>query len=770
MPTFTVAEKPRWSLDIRSQLSAHPRQDGQCKGNVKSASHTVLGWAVATAVFVSAQSAFATESEQIQAKSSEAPQEETALPAITVTGHLDTATTEDTGSYTTGETAAATRLPLSLRETPQSITVITRQRMNDQQLNSVQDVLDNTTGVASYQTDSERTSFYSRGFLINNIQYDGIPTVVGDIINGSGIGSLDTAFYDRVEVVRGASGLLTGTGNPSAAINLVRKRPTRDFSAAASLGAGSWDTYRGMGDISTPLTEDDRIRARLVGTYQDGHSYLDGYKPERKSFYGIIEADLTPDTTMSLGFDYQDITPKGTTWGGLPLWFSDGTQAKYPRSKNYAQNWSHWDNTQKTAFAEIEHRFDNGWKLRAVANQYRTDFDAELLGLIGQPDRATGLGFFPSGAYPVALASKGHSRQNTFDVMASGPFELLGRQHDLVMGATSSRRTANQDDIAPFYVGIAPVNVYKLSPAFPRPDFDAMARIPTRTRIKQTGAYSAARFSLTDPLKLIVGGRVSSYEIDDAVGGSSLHYKKSSEFTPYAGLIYDINKIYSTYVSYTGIFNPQTDYRDSKGNVLTPSKGKTTEIGLKGAYMDGRFNASVALFETKLDNAAQMVAGTYTPSGARAYQGANGTKSRGIELDLQGELARGWNIYAGMAHFTAQDGDGVRLNSQLPRTTAQLFTTYQLPGEWSKLTLGGGVKWQSRFYKAPNTGISSLGGEQSSYALVSLMGRYFITKQTNVAVNVNNVFDKKYALQKGDFDTVGYGAPRNVMVTLNYKY
>ncbi len=692
------------------------------------------------------------------------------MPAVTVTGRMDTATTEGTGSYTTGETAAATRLPLSLKETPQAVTVITRQRMDDQQLNSVQSVLDNTAGISSYQSDSERTSFYSRGFLINNVQYDGIPTVVGDIVNGSGIGSLDTAFYDRVEVVRGASGLLTGTGNPSAAINLVRKRPTRDFSAAASLGAGSWDTYRGMGDVSMPLTEDGRIRARLVGTYQDGHSYLDGYKPERKSFYGIIEADLTPDTTVSLGYDYQDITPQGSTWGGLPLWFSDGTQAEYSRSKNYAQDWSYWDNTLKTAFAEIEHRFDNGWKLRTVANQYRTDFDAELLGLVGQPDRATGLGFFPSGAYPVALASEGHSRQNTFDVMASGPFELLGRQHDLVVGATSSRRKASQDDIAPFYAGLVPVNVYDLSPAFPRPDFDAMARIPTRTRIKQSGVYSAARFSLAEPLKLIVGGRFSNYEIDDVTGNSSLHYKKSSEFTPYAGLIYDIDKTYSAYVSYTGIFNPQTDYRDSRGNVLTPAKGKTTEIGLKGAYMDGGLNASVALFETKLDNAAQMVGGTYTPGGAQAYQGADGTKSRGIELDLQGEMTRGWNIYAGIAHFTAQDGDGVRLNSQLPRTTAQLFTTYQLPGEWSKLTFGGGVKWQSRFYKAPNTGASSLGGEQSSYALVSLMGRYAITDQTNVAVNVNNVFDKKYALQKGDFDTVGYGAPRNMMVTLSYQY
>jgi len=697
-------------------------------------------------------------------------QAEPTLPNVTVSDQVNAATTEGTGSYTTRETAAATRLPLSLRETPQSVTVVTRQRMDDQQLNSVQNVLENTTGVASYQSDSERTSFYSRGLLINNVQYDGIPTVVGNTVNGSGIGSLDTAFYDRVEVVRGASSLLTGTGNPSAAVNLVRKRPARELSAVTSLSAGSWDTYRGMADVSTPLTQDGRIRARLVGTYQDGHSYIDGYKPQRKSFYGIVEADLTADTTVSLGYDYQDITPKGATWGGLPLWFSDGTQADYPRSRSYAQNWSRWNNTLKTGFAGIEHRFNNGWNVRATANQYRTEHDTELLGLGGRPDRTSGLGTFPNGAFPVALASEGYSRQNTFDLMASGPFELLGRQHDLVMGVTNSRRTAGQDDMPPFFAGLMPVNVYTLSPEFSRPNFDAMARIPTRTRIKQSGVYSAARLSLIDSLKLIVGGRFTSYEIDDTAGGASLHYKKSSEFTPYAGLVYSINETYSAYVSYTGIFNPQTDYRDSLGNVLAPSKGKTKEVGVKGEYLDRRLNASIALFETELDNAAQMVAGTRTPSGAQAYRGTDGTKSRGIEIDLQGELARGWNLYGGIAHFTANDGAGVRLNSQIPRTTAQLFTTYQLPGAWSQVTLGAGAKWQSRFYQAPNTGTSSLGGEQSPYALVSLLARYAITPKATVTVNVNNVFDKKYALQKGDFDTVSYGAPRNAMVTLDYRY
>jgi outer-membrane receptor for ferric coprogen and ferric-rhodotorulic acid len=394
-----------YPIELLASTVGRPDPADRC-GRSQTVPYAGLTVAIALALVIT-PTALAGEPAPSERTDQGAVPEETALPTVTVLGRKDKAATEGTGSYTTQESSAATRMPLSLRETPQALTVITRQRLDDQHLDSVQAALESTSGIATYQSDSERTSFYSRGFLVNNIQYDGIPTVVGSTVNGSGIGSVDTAFYDRVEVVRGASGLLTGTGNPSAAINLVRKRPSRDFSAAASLGGGSWETYRGVGDISTPLTADGRIRARLVGTYQRGDSYLDGYRPRRKSLYGVIEADLTADTTFRMGYEYQSITPKGSTWGGLPLWFSDGTQAEYARSKNYAQEWSYWNNTFKTAFAEIEHQFGNGWKFQATANQYRTEHAAELLGLIGRPDRATGLGFFPNGAYPVALASEG---------------------------------------------------------------------------------------------------------------------------------------------------------------------------------------------------------------------------------------------------------------------------------------------------------------------------------------------------------------------------
>ena len=282
---------------------------------------------------------------------------------------------------------------------------------------------------------------------------------------------------------------------------------------------------------------------------------------------------------------------------------------------------------------------------------------------------------------------------------------------------------------------------------FSKPDFASQRTAATATAIKQGGLYSTARFSLADNWHLIMGGRLNSYEVDESVTGTAAFYSsKSSEFTPYAGLVYDIDDTYSVYGSYTGVFNPQGSYRDRNGNVLTPTKGFDREIGLKGEYLAGRLNAYIALFDTKLENVARTLAGIHAPSGAQAYQGVDGTTSRSVELGVQGEPTPGWSLSAGVANFTATDGDGVRLNSQVPRTTAQLFTTYQLPREWQKLTVGGGTRRQSRIYQSPGVGTSTLGGEDKSYALVSLMARYAINHKVDLRFNVENLLDRNYAL------------------------
>ncbi|MBO8077100.1 ferric-rhodotorulic acid/ferric-coprogen receptor FhuE, partial [Klebsiella pneumoniae] len=123
-------------------------------------------------------------------------------------------------------------------------------------------------------------------------------------------------IYDRIEVIKGATGLLTGSGQPGAALNLIRKRPTRSFAGHVSLGAGSWDNYRGELDVGGPLTDEGNIRGRFVTAYQDKNSYMDRYEQKNSTYYGILEADLTPSTLFSIGMDYQDTTPPPPTGPG----------------------------------------------------------------------------------------------------------------------------------------------------------------------------------------------------------------------------------------------------------------------------------------------------------------------------------------------------------------------------------------------------------------------------------------------------------------------
>lgn len=163
------------------------------------------------------------------------------LGATNISAQALGATTEGTHSYTTGATSSATGLSLSPRETPQSVTVVTRQQMDDQGVQSVSDALRNTPGVSTQKYDSDRTEFSARGFAITNFQYDGVNQPYDGVYGENPNNGDDTASLDRIEVIKGATGLMTGSGDPAATVNLIRKKPTREFKASVSGTVGSWD-------------------------------------------------------------------------------------------------------------------------------------------------------------------------------------------------------------------------------------------------------------------------------------------------------------------------------------------------------------------------------------------------------------------------------------------------------------------------------------------------------------------------------------------------
>ncbi|MNZ25119.1 Ferric-pseudobactin BN7/BN8 receptor precursor [compost metagenome] len=675
------------------------------------------------------------------------------LDASTIVGQADGAAAER-DSYQAKPSSAATRLELTPRQTPQSVSTITRAQLDDFKLTSVNDALKYTPGIAVQEVETDRTYFTARGFDITNFQYDGIgaPFVYGNLD-----GSIDTAPFERIEVVRGANGLMSGTGNPSATINFVRKRPTATPQARVDLTAGSWDKRRIDTDVSGPLTASGNVRGRLVYAHEDKNSYLDRYSREKNVFHGVLEADLSERTTLSLGHTLQKTAADSPMWGALPLYFSDGSATDFSRSTSTAADWAFWDNQEQRTFVELEHDLGNGWQAKGVLTRVEKEGDARLFYVYGTPDAASGLGLF---SYPSLYEDD--NRQWLADLYVSGPFALLGREHELVAGVNWSK--SELDDVSHYGQGIGtplpPLQDWRGD--YPLPAFDA-AVDGSSFEDKQKSAYAATRLSLADPLTLIAGARATWVDSEGESYGRA-RSREDDAITPYAGLVYDLSEQYSVYASYTEIFDPQTRL-DASGERLDPVEGRSFELGVKGELFDGRLNVAAATFKTYQDNMAESAGFV---GGRQIYDGVD-YLSEGYELELSGELLPGLQASAGYTFVDVQDAEHRHAKTYAPKHLLRAATTYRLP-QLPQLKVGANLSWQDAIHRDVSLADGSTGKiEQDSYALVGLMASYDIDPNWSVAANLNNLTDEKY-ISSLYWEQGYYGAPRNASMTVSWKY
>ncbi|WP_411388697.1 TonB-dependent siderophore receptor [Pseudomonas sp. MPB23] len=690
------------------------------------------------------------------ADEAEAPSTPLELGATEISGQQQLGTTtEGTQSYTTGAMATATKLPLTLRETPQAVTVITRQRMDDQAMTSINDVVNATPGLfLNFSSGPGRQSYTSRGFNIDNLMYDGIPSGY----SGASVGAQpNLAMFDRVEVVRGATGLVTGSGNPSAAINLIRKRPLDEQKVTLTGAAGSWDDYRGELDASSPLNDSGTLRGRVVTSYRDANSFIDNVEEYHGLFYAVTEADLSEDTTLTLGFSNQK--DKTNYFWGSSLIGQDGHHLNLPRSYNPGTDWENKDQEINTVFAELRQRLANDWSLQVNANY------AEQNALF-------------SGSYQSRWVNNTLARtvyqaaydenQTGIDAFASGPFQAFGRTHELVVGASKRIYDMTTHSYSPYDMD------WPLTSG--KPNF--VHTTDGRTVTTQDGVYITTRLSLADPLKLILGGRLDWYDYDNRDGSGD--YKVTRNLTRYAGLIYEIDDHHSVYVSYSDIFTPQSS-KDISGTPVKPIVGKNYEVGIKGEYLGGALNASMALFRIDQENRAVQV---YVPNCPQTscYEGSGEIRSQGVDFELQGALTENWQVGGGYTyartHTIKDDANPQKVNKQFDTDTPEhlfkLTTRYNFQGPLERLRVGGNISWQSRMYNdiALADG-STYRLKQGAYAVTDLMAGYKVNDHLDLQLNANNIFDRRYYSAIANSASYGgdsYGNPRNMMLTAKYSF
>ncbi len=684
------------------------------------------------------------------------------LDEVTLTAAPGT-TTEGTESWTTEWMRSATGLVLSQKETPQSTSVITHEQMRDRNITSVAETMDAATGITVQAFESDRINYYSRGFRVDAYQYDGVP-IPRDGVWQFGDNNADMALYDHVEIVRGATGLMQGAGEPGASINFIRKRPTEEFQNQAAISLAYPKGARVESDVSGPLNASGSVRGRLVGVVDSRDGMLDGYHKDKYVLFGALDADLGENTVLSTGISYQKTDADSVSWGGLPPFYADGGLIDWPWGSNIGTDWTYVDTERTEAFASLEHVFQNGWTGRMVLTHVKNDMDAKLAWIYGAPDRATG-----EGMQGYGTRYDGGYKQTNLNAVLNGDFQAFGRDHQFVLGAMASRGKGT-------YYGYGSgetftVNINDLDGNYPAPVLSADPTYTSESEARQYGLYGTGQFSVTDRFKILAGARINWWDGQEGDGASTTaSYTFSGEVTPYLGFTYDIDPTYTAYGSVTSIYQPQL-VQDVDRQYLPPTYGWNYELGIKADLMGGALYAAAAIFQTNQKDVANYL--YWIPEENRSvYESIDGTKTRGFEAEVAGAINDRWNVSAGYTFRTSKDADGNKLYADQPQHTLKLATDYRVAGLLDdKMTVGGAMRWQSGTDSMNFTSeLEQPNVHQGSYAVFDLNTSYEIGENADLTLSVNNITNKKYYATTGFYDTVVYGEERSAELTLRARF
>ena len=465
--------------------------------------------------------------------------------------------------------SSATALALPVKETPQSVTLIDRQRIQDFAITNVNDLLEQAVGVNVERVETDRTYFSARGFDVSNFQVDGIGL---PLAWGIQFGDLDTALFETVEIVRGANAIMTGIGNPSATVNYVRKRPTDALKINASGQVGTRDYWRFEGDVNAPLT--NTLAARFIYAHEARDGHLDYNHVNRDVFGAILRWQVTPDLRATVGYTRQQNDADGVLWGAIPMVYTDGTRIDLPRSATTSADWTYWNTRDQSAFGELVYSFANDWSVTGIFTYRRFQEHAKLLYAYGYPDRETGEGVYGmSGIYPSDY------KQYLGDAYLSGPITLFGREHKLALGVSVSKSDAIElEDFAEDAALVYPPVLDWGQAQVAEPDYPG-AYLAADYTDRLTRVYGALHLNLTDQLKAVVGASAMWIE-SSGFSYDTSQARKDSKLSPYVGAVYDLTPNVSLYASYTDIYNPQVEV-DADNRRLDPAKGTSIEAGIK---------------------------------------------------------------------------------------------------------------------------------------------------------------------------------------------
>ncbi|MET0335769.1 MAG: TonB-dependent receptor, partial [Rhizobacter sp.] len=593
----------------------------------------------------------------------------------------------------------ATNLPLEIKDTPQSISTIDKDDLTDFGVTDSVNALRYGTGINVEQWETNRTNFNSRGFDVMLTQVDGL-----GMTNEWGIvtGNQDAFLFERIELVRGANGLLTGTGNSSGTINYVRKRPTNKDGGTATGTIGSHDFRRLAVDYNKVLTPDGAWAARLVMAGEDKDSHIRALQDRRGTVYGVVEGQIGSSGVLTIGAGYSDNQQRSPMWGSLVVNRTDGSQVEFDSSASTSQDWTYWNTRAYNAFVEYTHAISSDWEGKLTYNHRRGVEDSKLFYASGALTSTN------TGLFGFSYRGEGVATSNLLDGNLVGRFDAFGRKHEVTVGLSHSKQEIKSYNYeipgAPPYPG-TPLPAFPYAGnIFPEPTWGAKV-VASDGSQELTRFYGATRLSLTDRLKGIVGFNAINLVRDgSAIYGSSINLdnEKTQKISPYAGATYDITPDVLAYTSYSDIYQVQ-DQRNISGGYVDPMKGVNTEVGVKAEWLDRKLLTTFAVFQAEQQGLAViggLIGGFY-------WYEPKDVKSRGFELEVTGRLSADTKLTVGYTQLKLTGVDGAETSQWVPRRTMNLRADTRVPF-LTGLRLGVGARWQSDVFRVG-------GARQDSY-------------------------------------------------------
>lgn len=662
----------------------------------------------------------------------------------------DAIVTENTRDYSSYAATVGSKLPAVVRQIPQSISIITSAQIRDRNVKTFDQLAERTPGLRVLRNDDGRSSVYARGYEYDEYNIDGL-TAPMQSINGT---LPNLIAFDRVEILRGPSGLFDSSGEMGGVVNFVRKRPTKELQGTFNLGYGTRDYYVVDADISGPLNQSGTLRGRVLAQ-TSGESPRPAKKNNHhETFYGALDWDITPSTTLGLGYLYQQ--RKITPFNGLPT-EADGTLLPLPDHTFVGSPWNDFTMDSHDIFADLKHHFADG-SFAKLAMRYSDRYaDSNYTFASGALN--------PQGMVGVTgLGTLINQESYTVDASYSRPFRLGSTVNEWIVGADYNYANTDYDQARARSLGTVHYT-----------DFDSISYVdlmgsakaglagftftPSETTLKEAGLYTKFVMRPTDYFTVIVGGRLGRYEIESG-GGVDNDSRRDTKFTGYGGVVLDLDEQNSLYASYSALYRPQESLGvDNK--LLKPRHGSQVELGYKGAFYNDALNVRLSLYRMRDENAAASI-----PDNNAQFAALGKRVMRGLEFEVSGQITDRWRMHAGYSYLdsdievgsTVRD-DGIFL--LMPRHTFSLWSTYDVT---SNFVVGAGINAMSSIE-------SSQGVRGAGYATIDAMVSYQVTDRLQLQLNVDNLANRKYYTRVGSFNTFNIpGKERTAKANISYRF